>query len=145
MAKNNNGFEDGLKRINTLISVGDKVSLPVLVSAAERFAEGVRSRINLSDKNKQTHLKNELKVDVRGDKVVVYFTDDAWYWYMVEHGHLVGTPKGRLSRRKGKRLRRGGKGKQRVKGQHFVQNTVDADLGNINKIMVGEVLAKMKG
>lgn len=148
MTKNNNGFADGLERINKLLSVGDKVAVPALVNAAETFAEGVRSRINSSDINKQTHLKNELKVDVQGDKVVVYFTEEAWYWYLVEHGHLVAEPHKRLKRKRNKqrtRIKRGGKGTQRVKGQHFVQNTVDADLEEIKRIMVENVLGKMKG
>ncbi len=126
MAANNNGFADALKEINTLLKVDKKVELTVLEEAAEYFVQKLKPLIKASDRNKK-HLRDSLKVVVKGDRVSVEFEDDAWYWYLVEHGHKKSNGKGK------------------VKGQHFVQNTFDMEGDKIAEIMANEIINKMGG
>ena len=127
MAQNNNGFGDALKEINTLLKVNKTVEKDVLEEAANYFADKLKPKINMSDKNKRTHLRNSLKVVVKNDKVSVEFADDARYWTLAEHGH----------RKAGKR--------GRVKGLHFVQNTWDSDGDKIADIMADKIIKIMEG
>jgi HK97 gp10 family phage protein len=126
MAANNNGFADALKEINTLLKVDKKVELNVLEEAAEYFVQKLKPLIKASDRNKK-HLRDSLKVVMKGDCVSVEFDDDAWYWYLVEHGHKKANGKGK------------------VKGQHFVQNTFDMEGDKIAEIMANEIINKMGG
>lgn len=126
MAANNNGFADALKDINTLLDVNKDVAIDVLEEAANYFVSKLEANIKVSDKDK-IHLRESLKVVVKDDMVSVQFESDAFYWYMVEHGHK----------------KKGGKGK--VKGQHFVRNTIDAESENISNILLGRILDKMEG
>jgi len=125
MASNNNGFADALEDINTLLRVNKKVELDVLDDAAKYFAAELKKRIKMSNKNKQTHLKNSLKVVVKNDRVSVEFEDAAWYWYLAEHGHKKANGKGR------------------VKGKHFAQNTFDAEGDKIADIMAQKIIDRM--
>ncbi|PER45266.1 HK97-gp10 family putative phage morphogenesis protein [Bacillus thuringiensis] len=125
MASNNNGFAEALEDINTLLRVNKKVELNVLDEAAKYFAAELKKRIKMSDKNKRAHLKNSLKVVVKNDRVSVEFKDEAWYWYLVEHGHKKANGKGR------------------VKGKHFVQNTFDAEGDKIADIMAQKIIDRM--
>ncbi|MED2241382.1 HK97 gp10 family phage protein [Bacillus thuringiensis] len=125
MASNNNGFAEALEDINTLLRVNKKVELDVLDEAAKYFASKLKKRIKMSDKNKRVHLKNSLKVVVKNDHVSVEFEDEAWYWYLVEHGHKKANGKGR------------------VKGKHFVQNTFDAEGDKIADIMAQKIIDRM--
>lgn len=127
MATNNDGFADALEEINTLLKVDKKVELDVLEQAAEYFVQKLRPQIKMSDKKKRTHLRNSLKVVVKGDTVSVEFGDDAWYWYLAEHGHKKANGKGR------------------VKGLHFVQNTFDSIGDKIADIMANKIIKKMEG
>jgi HK97 gp10 family phage protein len=127
MATNNNGFADALQEINTLLKVDKKVELDVLEQAAEYFIQKLKPRIRMSDKNKQVHLKNSLKVVVKEDYVSVEFEDSAWYWHLPEHGHKKANGKGK------------------VKGQHFVRNTFDAESDKIAEIMANKIIKKMEG
>lgn len=126
MTSNNNGFADAIKEINTMIKVNQKVEIDVLEEAAEYFVKKLKPRIKVSKKNKK-HLRDSLKVVVKKDKVSVEFEDDAFYWYLAEHGHK----------------KAGGKG--RVKGQHFFQNTFDAEGDKIADIMANKIIKKMEG
>ncbi|MEN1934969.1 HK97-gp10 family putative phage morphogenesis protein [Paenibacillus sp. 102] len=125
MASNHNGFADALEDINTLLRVNKQVSMDVLEEAAKYFAAELKKRIKLSNKNKQTHLKNSLKVVMKGDHVSVEFEDKAWYWYLAEHGHKKANGKGR------------------VKGLHFAQNTFDAEGDKIADILAQEIIDRM--
>lgn len=64
-------------------------------------------------------------VVVKDDRVSVEFKDEAWYWYLVEHGHKKANGKGR------------------VKGKHFVQNTFDAEGDKIADIMAQKIIDRM--
>ncbi|OFD61435.1 HK97 gp10 family phage protein [Bacillus mycoides] len=127
MASNNNGFADALEDINTLLRVNKQVEKQFLEEAAEYFVGKLKPKIKLSNKNKQTHLKESLKVVVKNDLVSVEFEDEAWYWYLYENGH--------------KKVN----GKGRVKGKHFVQNTFDAEGDKIAEILAQKIVNKMGG
>ncbi|WP_242321685.1 HK97-gp10 family putative phage morphogenesis protein, partial [Bacillus cereus group sp. BfR-BA-01312] len=114
-----------LEDINTLLRVNKKVSLDVLDEAAKYFASKLKPKIKASSKNKRTHLRDSLKVVVKDDRVSVEFKDEAWYWYLVEHGHKKANGKGR------------------VKGKHFVQNTFDAEGDKIADIMAQKIIDRM--
>lgn len=125
MASNNNGFAEALEDINTLLRVNKKVEIDVLDEAATYFASKLRPKIKASTKNKKTHLRDSLTVVIKNDRVSVEFKDEAWYWYLVEHGHKKANGKGR------------------VKGKHFVQNTFDAEGDKIADIMAQKIIDRM--
>lgn len=126
MAKNNNGFADALKDINTLIKVDKKVEIIVLEEAAEYFVKKLRPQIPESKINGR-HLRDALKVVVHDDYVSVEFEDWAYYWHLAEHGHKKANGKGK------------------VKGKHFVQNTFDDEGDKITEIMANKIIKKMEG
>ncbi|MEK4415671.1 HK97-gp10 family putative phage morphogenesis protein [Bacillus sp. FSL K6-0268] len=125
MASNNNGFAEALEDMNTLLRVNKKVELDVLDEAAKYFASKLKPKIKASNKNKRTHLRDSLKIVVKDDRVSVEFKDEAWYWYLVEHGHKKANGKGR------------------VKGLHFVQNTFDAEGDRIADKMLQKIVNRM--
>ena len=124
---NNNGFAEALNRINTLMDVGQDVEMDALTKAAKYFANKLRKNIKASDKSKQKHMRDSLKVVVKNDMVSVIFEDTAWYWYLAEHGHK----------------KAGGKG--RVKGLHFVRNTIDTEKSELERIMLNQILNELGG
>ncbi|MGP4038332.1 HK97-gp10 family putative phage morphogenesis protein [Gracilibacillus sp. D59] len=126
MAKNNNGFADALKEVNTLLKVNKEVELDILEEAAEYFAEKLKPRIPKTDARGK-HLRDALKVVVKKDRVSVEFEEWAFYWHMVDKGHKKANGKGR------------------VKGKHFVQNTFDGEGDKINDIMANKIIKKMGG
>jgi HK97 gp10 family phage protein len=126
MASNNNGFADALREINTLLKVNKPVELDVLEEAAEYFVKKLRPRIPKSNQRGK-HLRDSLKVVVHDDHVSVEFEDDAYYWYLVEHGHKKANGRGK------------------IKGRHFVQNTFDAEGEKIADIMANKIIKKMEG
>lgn len=122
--QNNNGFADALNQINTLINVNQQVSLQALEAAANYFVEKLRPKIPKSKRTKK-HMKDVLKVIVKNDMVQVVFEDNS-YWYLVDKGH--------------KKV-----GGGRVKGRHFVRNTLDAEGNKIEQIMLEKIIQKMEG
>jgi len=124
---NNNGFADALKEINTLLKVNKDVGKDVLEEAAEYFVKKLKPRIKRSERNTNNHLQDRLKVVVKNEMVSVEFEDDAFYWYMVEHGHKKANGKGK------------------VKGQHFVRHTFDAESDKVADIMTNKIIKKMEG
>lgn len=130
---NNNGFADAINQMNTLLKVNKDVSLEVLEEAANFFADQLRPNIPFGVG--ATHMRDELKVTIEDGLVQVSFSDEAWYWFQVEHGHR--TPK----KKKGKK----GSGKGTVPGAHFVRNTFDANAERISQMMVDKIISKMEG
>ncbi|MEK3822094.1 HK97-gp10 family putative phage morphogenesis protein [Cytobacillus sp. FSL W8-0315] len=120
MTNNNNGFAQALDDLRTMIDVNQSVEKDELVQAAEYFVSQLESRIKTSSKNKK-HLRDSLKIVIKNDYVSVQFEKDAYYWYMVEHGHKKASGKGR------------------VKGQHFVRNTVDEEQERLIDIMAQRI------
>lgn len=125
MVTNNNGFADALKQTKQLLNVNEKVTLTVLEEAADYFAERLKRNIPKSKRNKK-HLQDMLKVVVKKDMVQVAFESDGWYWHLLEHGHK----------------KRAGRG--RVKGRHFVRNTMDAESKKVEQIMLDKIIEKME-
>lgn len=123
--QNNNGFADALERLRTIMNVDKEVTLDALEAAANYFVQKLRPKIPISERNKK-HMKDVLKIVVKGDMVQVIFEGNS-YWYLVEHGHKKS------------------KGKGRVKGQHFVRNTLDAENDKLAEIMLGKIIKKMEG
>lgn len=126
MSRNHNGFTDALNQLNTVIDVTQNVQIDVLKEAAEYFVAKMKTRIPVSKRNKK-HLRDALKVVVKGDKVQVIFEDDAWYWYLVEHGHRVGPTR------------------KKVRGVHFVKNTLDVESANISRILTTQIINRLAG
>lgn len=124
--KNHNGFLDALEQMNTLLKVDQEVCLDALEEAANYFVEKLRPRIPRSKRNKK-HMQDALKVVVKKDMVQVVFEDYAWYWHLVEHGHRVGPTR------------------KKVKGRHFVRNTMDAESEKISNILTSKIIKKMGG
>lgn len=120
-----NGFADALNKLNTVMDINKQVEIDVLEQAANYFVQQLRSAIPIGPGD--VHLKNELKVVVKNDMVQVIFSGKAWYWTLVEHGHK----------------KAGGKGK--VKGRHFVRNTVDSEGQKIADMMAQKIIQKMEG
>lgn len=124
--ENNNGFADALERMKTLMQVDEKVTHRSLEEAAQYFASKLKKKINKSNLRKRKHLRDMVKVVVKGDVVSVVFEDDGWYWHMADKGHK----------------KRGG---GRVKGLHFVENTWSAENRRISDILLSEIIKKMEG
>lgn len=123
---NNNGFADAMNKINTLLKVSDSVSKDALEEAANYFVDQLKPALRKSNMSK-THQVDQLKVKFEGDKFVVYFEKDAWYWFLDENGHK----------------KRGGKG--RVKGTHAIRNTFDKNAERLGEIMTKKIIDKMEG
>lgn len=122
---NNNGFADALKQINTLMNVNQKVQMEALEEAAEYFSKQMKG--NIKDGPGDQHISDKVKVVVKHSQVSVAFENDAWYWFLANNGHK----------------KRGGRG--RVKGQHFVENTMVKEDARIAEIMTQKIIKKMEG
>lgn len=125
MNNNRNGFAEALEQLNTVLDVSEQVTLDVLEDVANYFANKLRANIPLGHEN--VHLREEVRVVVYKDYVSVEFSGKGWYWYLAEHGHK----------------KRGGKG--RVKGLHFVRNTMDVEKNKIEKMLLDKIMKKMGG
>lgn len=122
---NNNGFVEVLEQMNRLIDVDQRVTLEALEEAASYFVNKLMPKIPKSIKNKK-HLKDTLKIIVVNDMIQVIFDDESFYWHLVEHGHKSSTGR-------------------RVKGRHFVRNTIDAESEKISQIMLEKISKKIGG
>ncbi len=125
MTGNRNGFADALNRLNTLMDVGQEVDLDVLEEAANFYASKLKPLIPKGDGNQ--HLQDELKVVIKNGHVQLIFSDKAWYWHLVNHGHK----------------KRGGKG--RVKGHHFVRKALNQHGPKTAELMQKKIIEKMEG
>jgi HK97 gp10 family phage protein len=124
MTNNQNGFADALNQLNTVVNVNTNVTLDVLETVAQYFVKKLKAVVPTGDGAK--HLKNELKVKVNRDNVQVIFGANAWYWYLVEHGHKAVNGK-------------------KIKGQHFVRNTVDRENKKMAEMMLNKIIERMEG
>lgn len=125
MATNNNGYADALKQINTLLDVNQDVQLDALEAAATYFADKLKG--NIKDGPGNQHISDKIKVTFENDQVVVSFEESAWYWFLANNGHKKSNGKGR------------------VKGQHFVENTMTKEEAKISEIMTSKIIKKMEG
>lgn len=115
-----NGFEDALKNLKTVVNVNQKVTLAVMTEAAEYFAEQLRKEFTRSDINKK-HAADEIKVVVSKDVVQVVFADGGWYWYLDEHGHK----------------KRNGRG--RVRGNQTVRKTMEKESKKLEQMILAKL------
>lgn len=119
--KFNNGFEDALKQLKTVANVNKAVTVSARKNAAEYFASVLRPLLAKSSIDKK-HMEAELQVVIEKDRVLLIFGEDAWYWYLVEHGHK----------------KRNGRG--RVPGKNIIKKTADAEKEKLEKMMADEVI-----
>lgn len=122
---NNNGFADALKQINTLINVNQEVQMDALEEAADYFSKRLKG--NIKDGEGPEHISDKIEVVVEKDQVSVRFGKGGWYWFLANNGHKKSTGRGR------------------VKGQHFVENTMTKEEGKIAEIMTSKIIKKMEG
>ena len=118
MSANNNGFADALETIRTKINVKQNVSINALEEAADYFVKKLKPKIPVSNRNTK-HLRDCLKVVIKGDMVQVFF-ENKHYWYMVEKGHRTANGK-------------------RIRGTHFVRNTLDSENEKLIEIMIEKI------
>jgi len=122
---NKNGFADALNQINTLMKVNQKVGTEALEEAANYFASKMKN--NIKDGKGNQHISDKIKVTVVNGEVSVSFGSGAWYWFLANNGHKKSSGRGR------------------VKGQHFVENTMTKEEAKISEIMTKKIIDKMEG
>ncbi|MGE7365707.1 HK97-gp10 family putative phage morphogenesis protein [Desemzia incerta] len=125
MATNKNGFADALNQINTLLNVNQSVQLDALEEAADYFAKQLKG--NIKDGPGNQHISDKIEIVVEKGQVSVKFGKDGWYWFLANNGHKKSNGKGR------------------VKGQHFVENTMTKEESKIAEIMTSKIIKKMEG
>ena len=120
----NNGFEDALKQMKTIVDVNETVAMDALEEAAQYFVEKLRPELARSAINKK-HMADGLQIKIEKEKIVVYFEEHAFYWHMVDKGHRKANSRGR------------------VKGTHTIRNTLTRESEKIEKIMLQKITKKM--
>lgn len=118
MSSNINGFAKALETIRTKLDVKQNVTMNALEEAANYFVKKLKPHIPVSKRNTK-HLRDALKVVIKDDYVQVIF-ENKHYWYMVEKGHRLANGK-------------------RVKGAHFVRNTLDKESKKLIEIMIEKI------
>lgn len=115
-----NGFEDMGNHLGKLAAVDiKKVSQNSLEEAANFYASELIPRIPVSVRRGK-HAKDMLKVEVKDDRVVVLFEDDAFYWRFVE------------------------KGTSKMKATHFASGTWEQNKTKIQDIMASKLLKELE-
>ncbi|MDT2850177.1 HK97 gp10 family phage protein [Vagococcus carniphilus] len=118
MSKNNNGFEEMADYLGNLSKVTVDVSKKSLEEAAEFYVKKLIPEIPRSLKNRK-HMRDQVKVTIERDKVVVHFEDTAFYWRFVENGT------------------------ETIRAVHFASGTYEANKQEIERIMTNKILKEM--
>ena len=121
---NKNGFESAMEQLKTVAKVNEKVALGTLEEAAEYFVSVLKPQLKKSNVSKE-HMVDALQVKIEKGKVIAYFDEFGWYWYLVEHGHAKANGKGR------------------VKGKFTIKKVVDEEKKQLEKMMKESILKKM--
>lgn len=121
---NKNGFESAMEQLKTVAKVNEKVALETLEEAAEYFVSVLKPQLKKSNVSKE-HMVDALQIKIEKGKVIAYFEDFGWYWYLVEHGHAKANSKGR------------------VKGKFTIKKVVDEEKKQLEKMMKQSILKKM--
>lgn len=121
---NKNGFETAMDQLKTVAKVNEKVALETLEEAAEYFVSVLKPQLKKSNVSKE-HMVDALQIKIEKGKVIAYFEDFGWYWYLVEHGHTKANSKGR------------------VKGKFTIKKVVDEEKKQLEKMMKQSILKKM--
>lgn len=120
----NDGFADALEQLNTVVKIDQKVTIDVLEEAARYFVSKLKKVIPVGQG--KYHLQDDLEVKVHQDHVAVIFGNNSWYWHLVEHGHKTTNGK-------------------KVKGRHFIRNTLDQENKKLSEMMANKIITKMEG
>lgn len=115
-----NGFEDAIKNLKTVVNVNKQTTISVMKEAAEYFADQLRPLLQRSSLSKK-HMADGLVVVVKKDVVQVIFEDYAWYWYLKEHGHKKSSGRGR------------------VPGTHIIRNTIDRESAQLQQMILSKL------
>ncbi len=121
---NKNGFESAMAQLKTVAKINEKVALGTLEEAAEYFVSVLKPQLKKSNVSKE-HMVDALQVKIEKGKVIAYFDEFGWYWYLVEHGHDKANGKGR------------------VKGKFTIKKVVDEEKKQLEKMMKESILKKM--
>ena len=121
---NKNGFESAMAQLKTVAKINEKVALGTLEEAAEYFVSVLKPQLKKSNVSKE-HMVDALQVKIEKGKVIAYFDEFGWYWYLVEHGHAKANGKGR------------------VKGKFTIKKVVDEEKKQLEKMMKQSILKKM--
>ena len=119
---NNNGFEDALKQMKTIVDVNEIVAMDALEEAATYFIEKLEPVLLRSAKDKK-HMADGLRIKIEKEQIVVYFENHAFYWYMKEHGHMANG--------------------KRVRGTHTINTTLNKESKKLEEIMLQKITKKM--
>ena len=121
---NKNGFESAMAQLKTVAKINEKVALGTLEEAAEYFVSVLKPQLKKSDVSKE-HMVDALQIKIEKGKVIAYFDEFGWYWYLVEHGHAKANGKGR------------------VKGKFIIKKVVDEEKKQLEKMMKESILKNM--
>lgn len=119
-----NGFEDALRQMKTLVDVNESVAMESLEDAAIYFVNQLKPLLSVSSIDKE-HMVDGLTLKMEKEKIVVFFENHAFYWYMVEHGH------------------RKPNGRGHVRGKHTIKNTIEKESSHIEELMLKKITKKM--
>lgn len=121
MSSNSNGFQDMADYLGNLSRVDPlKLSLESLERAATFYMKQLLPNIPKSLLKKK-HARDQVKVEIEDDRVVVYFEETAFYWRIAENGST----------------------KQRA--QHFASGTYEQNRNEIENIMVKKIIELWEG
>lgn len=106
---NMSGLEDLFRDLEKIGKSGEKAQDKALKSGAKVFLELAKSRVNYSNRDSNKHLRDALKIssvkkDDTGEKYVSVGTylgrgkyrNDVYWGHIVEGGHYIKTPKGKV-------------------------------------------------
>lgn len=121
MPGNNNGFKDMADYLGTLAQVDPvKLSLESLEDAANFYTSKLIPMVPKSLLKKK-HMADQVKVEVKEDKVTVFFEDTAFYWRFAENGT------------------------KNQRGQHFASGTFEQNKTEIEDLMVKKIIDLWEG
>lgn len=123
MSNNNNGFADAINQLNTVMRVSSEVPIDILEEAAEYFA--IKLKPLIPKGTGSTHLRDQLEIIVKHDKVQLVFNEKGWYWSLVNKGH------------------RKADGSGRVKGAHFLKKALDQHGDKTVEMMKTRIIERM--
>lgn len=115
-----NGFLDMSDHFGNLAKVTDTVTLESLEKAANFYVSKLLPKIPVSLKKKK-HMKDQIKVEIVEEEIIVKFDDTKFYWRFAENGTV------------------------NQKAQHFASGTFEQYKDQIESIMTKKVMDNMKG
>lgn len=121
MASNNNGFQDMADFLGTLSRVDPvKLSMESLEQAATFYMKQLIPNIPKSLLKKK-HMADQIKVEIKDDRVAVEFEDTSFYWRFAENGT------------------------SKQKAQHFASGTYEQNKTKIEDLMTKKIMNLWEG